>query len=341
MLFPAFCVDDIPLPGHLSNRTSARRELFRRCGALGLFSSQNARVFFFFSNPPNLKCTSEFRSLVSSLGTSARSIFCVVFRKKRDRVKPRNERFGSLHETRACFDFRLRAFSLRRAEIIDAFSRFHTNAKTREPHFAAGVLQRKNVRVGCIARRTRTLLQHSRDERLRDSRASARVRPRRAPDGHRALRRRRVPPLPPAGASPIREKGLSNRKTRFASSEGRSAGGRASPRRARTRAHRDEPPRIRRPNLPTSPRARFRTSTASHPRSSPPFGIPLTLVSPIAPDSDASTRFAPLARRRTWTSSSGWISRARSAGAPPASACSTSTSRCATTCAPTTSSTRW
>ena len=42
-----------------------------------------------------------------------------------------------MHETRACFDFRLRAFSLRRAEIIDAFSRFHTNAKTREPHFAA------------------------------------------------------------------------------------------------------------------------------------------------------------------------------------------------------------
>ena len=79
----------------------------------------------------------EFRSLVSSLGTSARSIFLRSFREKRDRVKPRNERFGSLHETRACFDFRLRAFSLRRAEIIDAFSRFHTNAKTREPHFAA------------------------------------------------------------------------------------------------------------------------------------------------------------------------------------------------------------
>ena len=333
-----------PFPATCRIALSARRELFRRCGALGLFSSQNARVFFFFSNPPNLKCTSrEFRSLVSSLGTSARSIFLRSFREKRDRVKPRNERFGSSHETRACFDFRLRAFSLRRAEIIDAFSRFHTNAKTREPHFAAASYYpiRKNVRVGCIARRTRTLLQHSRDERLRDSRASARVRPRRAPDGHRALRRRRVPPLPPAGASPIREKGLSNRKTRFASSEGRGAGGRASPRRARTRAHRDEPPRIRRPNLPTSSRARFRTSTASLPRSSPRFGIPLTLVSPIAPDSDASTRFAPLARRRTWTSSSGWISRARSAGAPPASACSTSTSKCATTCAPTTSSTRW
>jgi len=211
------------------------------------FLSQNAGLIFFFPEAPNL---------ISRFGISGRPSDRArgpFFSCAGEKTRPRNsgnERFASFTETRRGFAHRLRAFSPRRDEIIDAFSRFRRTGKTREPHFAAGVVLRKNVRVGCIARRTRTLLQHSRDERIRDSRARARVRPRRAPDGHRALRRRRVPPLPPAGASPIR-KSLFFRENAFRVKRRTRREARASPRRARTRAHRDESPRIRQPELPT------------------------------------------------------------------------------------------
>lgn len=189
-----------PIPAAIcANRTVSTRE--RGAGKRpGLFLESKRRcVFFFFSEAPNL--ISRLGISVDPRNERAVHFFSCAGEKTRPR-KPRNERFASFAETRDGFAHRLRAFSPRRDEIIDAFSRFR-RTKTREPHFAAGVVLRKNVRVGCIARRTRTLLQHSRDERIRDSRARARVRPRRAPDGHRALRRRRVPPLPPAGASPI------------------------------------------------------------------------------------------------------------------------------------------
>jgi hypothetical protein len=65
---------------------------------------------------------------VSSLGERAVHFFCGVAEKTGPR-KPGNERFARFSETRECFDFRLWAFSLRRAEISDAFSQFPSTPK--------------------------------------------------------------------------------------------------------------------------------------------------------------------------------------------------------------------
>jgi hypothetical protein len=112
--------------GHLSRIALSARANAGLGNASVCFLSQNVGVFFFFPEAPNL---------ISRLGISvdprterAVHFFSCAGEKTRPR-KPGNERFASFAETRDGFAHRLRAFSPRRDEIIDAFSRFRRTRK--------------------------------------------------------------------------------------------------------------------------------------------------------------------------------------------------------------------
>lgn len=225
--------------------------------------SQNAGVVFFFPEAPNL---------ISSFGISGRPSDRArgpFFSSAGEKTRPRNsgnERFASFTETRHGFAHRLRAFSPRRDEIIDAFSRFRRTRKrvsrTSPPESYCVKTSESDALRDAHARSFSTLAMSgsvTRAPALACDRAELQTGIVHFGVGgfHRSHQQVRLP----------FRKSLFFRENAFRVKRRTRREARASPRRARTRAHRDESPRIRQPELPTSSRARFRTSTASHPRS--------------------------------------------------------------------------
>ena len=225
--------------------------------------SQNVGVFFFFSGSAKSDFASrEFRS---TLGTSARSIFFPAPAKKRDRVNPETSVSRVLRKlamvSRIAYGLLVRGGTKLSTRFRVSVERKRVS-RTSPPESYCVKTSESDALRDAHARSFSTLAMSgsvTRAPALACDRAELQTGIVHFGVGgfHRSHQQVRLPFRKSLffGENAFRVKRRTRREAR------------ASPRRARTRAHRDESPRIRRPELPTSSRARFRTSTASHPRS--------------------------------------------------------------------------